>query len=100
MKESSPAINGEELEEPLHSMRSDIGSFMRRAYDQSGNLIDEVAVLKNGSDQRTIVKLSKGQLTQKNEFTLKELETGGILPHEVVDNGYQVKIVLEPYETV
>lgn len=77
-----------------------MGSFMRRAYNQNGDLIDEVAVIKNGTAERTIVKLNKAQLTQKIEFSLKELETGRFLSHEIVDNGSQVKITLEPFETV
>lgn len=100
LKESNPALNGNGVEEPLETLRSDIGSFMRRAYSKDGSLTQEVAVIKNGSAEHTTVRLRRDQLTSKNDFHLKELETNTLYNFNFIDEGTGIEITLEPYQTL
>jgi maltose alpha-D-glucosyltransferase / alpha-amylase len=81
LREKSLALSRGGIEEPLESLRSHIGSFMRRFRDGEGNIQDEVAVVKNGRSGQEEVNLSLSQLTQKESFKIINLETGKEYPY-------------------
>lgn len=89
-------------EEPLNTMRRDIGSFMRRREDTNNNsllgTVDEVAVLSNGTNEQTEVNVNIKDLTIEKTFTLRELEQKRNL--EFTMNQGFLTLTLQPYETL
>jgi len=99
-RSSSSALVYGNREEDLHTCRDDIGSFIRRFWDNDGSLVEEVAIIKNGKNQQTSVNISTWNLTDKIFFDLYELEYKKLIPYEMSHDYSYITISLQPYETL
>ncbi|MBL6990280.1 MAG: hypothetical protein ISR65_10900 [Bacteriovoracaceae bacterium] len=87
-------------EEPLSTMRQNIGSFVRRTRNEYGHIQGEVAVLKNGNDGKTEVNVSTHELTYKDNFKLFEIEQNEYIDFNKAEDGSYITIKLKPHETL
>ena len=85
---------------PLRTMREDIGSFVRRWYDENKEIAEEVAVIKNGSSTATSVNICKSDLTSRESFQLWELEAQRIFPFHRQTSEDFITVNLGPWETL
>ncbi len=94
----NPALKSGGPEEALHTMRRDIGSFVRRYRNERGDTVDETAVIHNGTKHRTEVNVSLENLTAKHSFRLWEIEAEKHEEFQMHDGFATIR--LEPYETL
>lgn len=99
-RKNAKALSDGGTEEPLDTLRSDIGSFMRRYRNSTGKVLEEVAVIKNGTETETIVNLNLSQLTSHKNFSLFEIEKEMDYPYRQLEDRRSIQVKIEPYQTL
>ena len=86
------------IEYPVDTFNANVAAFVRRHKD--GNQLEEILIVKNGSDEKQKVNLGLEQLTKNKKFKLYELDYKKNFNYKLGHNGEYITIVLEPYETL
>lgn len=97
-RKSSLALSKGGPENAINTMDSQVGSFARRFKDKD-KIIDEVAVVTNGSNHVKRLNLSVADLTDKNQFQLIRIDQENE-QFPFTNNGPYISIELRPYETI
>jgi glycosidase len=99
-RKQSPALMHGGPEQPLNTLRQDVGSFMRRKKSGGGRILDEVAVIKNGTAARTTVNVSLTDLTVQKHFSLFEIERKQPVEFTLNRKKRYLTLALNPHQTL